>query len=161
MATSKRYALKFRRRREGRTDYKKRLALLKSREVRVVVRKSNKNTLVQFIQYQPDGDIVLASASTQQLESLGWKAATGNLPAAYLAGFIAAQKAGVSYAIADFGMQHPEFGGRLFAAIQGVIDAGIDVPVSDDALPSEDRLSGAHIDESIAAQIEAVKKKVQ
>ncbi|MDK2384746.1 MAG: 50S ribosomal protein L18, partial [Candidatus Korarchaeota archaeon] len=38
MARSARYKVRFRRRREGKTDYKKRLALLKSGLPRMVVR---------------------------------------------------------------------------------------------------------------------------
>lgn len=162
MAQTKRYAMKFRRRREGKTNYKKRLALLQSRKARLVVRKTNSDTVVQIVEYAPDGDIIKASASARQLGKLGWKGSTGNLPAAYLAGYLAgtaAKKQKIDLAIADLGMQVPFHGGRLFAAIKGAIDAGLEVPVSEDALPVEDRLTGAHIDESLAKQVEDIKKK--
>ena len=42
MAKGKRYSVKFRRRREGKTNYKKRLAFVKSDLPRLVVRRSNK-----------------------------------------------------------------------------------------------------------------------
>jgi large subunit ribosomal protein L18 len=164
MASSKRYALKYRRRREGKTNYKSRLALLKSRKVRAVIRKTNSNTIVQFVEYQPDGDVIIAQATTKELADHGWKASTGNLPAAYLAGLLAgsrAKKAKVSEAIVDFGMQNPNHGGRLFAAVQGILDAEVELPVSEEALPAENRISGEHIDEKLSAQVEAVKKKVQ
>lgn len=161
MAKNNRYTLKYRRRREGRTDYKKRLSLLKGRKTRVVIRKTNAHTKVQFVDYEPDGDVVRAAAETGHLE--GWKAGTSNLPAAYLAGYAAgvrAKKEGVSEAVLDFGMQKANAGGRLFAAAKGVMDAGIAVPVAEDALPSEERLLGAHIDESLAKSVEQVKKKI-
>lgn len=163
MTQSRRYALKYRRRRQQRTDYKKRLALLKSRQVRVVIRKSNAHTLVQFIQYEPDGDVVVAQASTKELAELGWKQSTGNLPAAYLAGLLAGKKASdkkVKEAVADLGMQVPASKGRLFSALKGVIDAGVSVPVSKDALPQESRLQGEHIDKKVASEVETIKKKV-
>lgn len=163
MATNKRYTLHLRRRREGRTNYKKRLQLLRGREHRLVIRKSNMHTHVQIVDYQPDGDVIIASASTTQLSKLGWKGATGNIPAAYLAGFMAgaaAKKAGATSAVVDLGMQNAYAGGRLFAAVQGAIDAGIEIPHGDEVMPQEDRITGAHIDEKLASSIEAVKKKV-
>ncbi len=163
MAKNNRFNLPFRRRRQLKTDYKKRLTLLKSREPRLVVRKSNANTVVQIIEYRPDGDVILAQGSTAQLADLGWKASAGNVPAAYLAGYLAgirAKQAGVTNVIADLGMQKPFHGGRLFAAIKGAIDAGLTVPASESAFPAEDRLTGAHIDDSLPKLVEAVKKKV-
>jgi large subunit ribosomal protein L18 len=162
MAINNRYTLKLRRRREGRTDYKKRLSLLKSREPRVVVRRSNNNTIVQVVEYRPDGDVILAQASTAQLPAMGWKAHTGNLPAAYLAGYLAgarAKKAKVSSAIADLGMRRPQHGGRLFAALKGVVDAGIKVPLSEAVIPSEERLQGTHIDATLSKAVDDIKKK--
>jgi len=54
-----RYSVKPRRRREGKTDYRKRLKLLRSRKVRMVVRKSIKNTQIQFVEYKEGGDNIL------------------------------------------------------------------------------------------------------
>ena len=163
MSKNNRYTLKHRRRREGKTNYHKRLALLKGRETRLVVRKTNAHTIVQFVDYEPDGDVVVAHAETGHLEAAGWKGSTGNMPAAYLAGLKAgalAKKAGVDSAVVDLGMQEPTHGGRLFAAVKGAIDAGIDIPVSEDALPADERVQGAHIDEALAKSFEQVKEKV-
>lgn len=163
MVKNNRYALKYRRRREGRTDYKKRLNLLKGRGARVVVRKTNAHTIVQFIEYLPDGDVVKAHADTKHLASKGWSASTSSIPAAYLAGYLAgvqAKKAGLSNAVLDMGRQQTSHGGRIFAAVKGVIDAGVDVPVSENALPSEERLVGEHISEGLKKEVEALKKKV-
>ena len=49
MANKKTYTVPFRRKREGKTNYKKRLGLLKSKSLRLVVRKSNKHILVQLV----------------------------------------------------------------------------------------------------------------
>jgi len=86
MATGPRYRVAFRRRREGKTDYRQRQRLLRSRIPRAVVRMSSKNTYIQFIAYDEIGDKVLASASSKELTKFGWTAPTGNLPAAYLTG---------------------------------------------------------------------------
>ena len=64
-----RYSVKPRRRREGKTDYRKRLKLLRSRKVRMVIRKSIKNTQIQFIEYKESGDNILVSAKSNELVS--------------------------------------------------------------------------------------------
>lgn len=119
--------------------------------------------IVQIISYDPDGDKVIAQARTQELESMGWKGSTSNIPASYLAGLLAGVRAkedGVTQAVVDLGMQNASHGGRLFAAVKGAIDAGIESSVGEGAFPSEERLQGAHIDEGIAKSIESVKKKI-
>lgn len=150
MAHGPRYNVKYRRRREGKTDYRQRLALLKSGQPRLVVRQTNRNVTVQFITYDPDGDRVVAQAEAQELEDLGWEGYTSNTPSAYLAGLLAAQRgreAGVDEAVLDLGLQKPSEGGVVFAALRGALDAGVEVPHGDGIFPSEDRLHGEHIDD--------------
>src|SRR6266705_1471515 len=84
MADSPRYALPYRRRREGKTDYKLRRALVKSGKPRAVVRLTNKYVTVQITDATITGDIVRASASSRELPKLGWKGGLGNLPSAGL-----------------------------------------------------------------------------
>ena len=64
MTHGPRYYVKPRRRREGKTDYRKRLCLLRSGKTRLVVRKSLKNTQIQFVQYKEDGDKIILAASS-------------------------------------------------------------------------------------------------
>ncbi|MCA1813575.1 MAG: 50S ribosomal protein L18 [Halobacteriales archaeon] len=164
MAHDAKYRVAFRRRREGRTDYKRRLALLKSRQPRVVVRRSLTNVRVQVVGYEPTGDKVLASADGRELAKLGLQGASGkSLPAAYLTGLLAGQRAkqaGVSQAVLDLGRNTPHKGGRIFAALKGVVDAGVQVPHDEEVLPGEDRLHGGHIDGFDSAKVEAVKSKI-
>jgi large subunit ribosomal protein L18 len=148
LARSGRYKVKFRRRREGKTDYMKRLALLKSRKPRIVVRRTNRYIIVQFIGFKGEGDEVIAYAFSKELEKHGWPYGGKNLPAAYLTGYLAAmraKKAGVTEAILDIGRFPSTKGSRLYAALKGVLDAGIDVPHSPEILPDEDRIRGEHI----------------
>jgi large subunit ribosomal protein L18 len=138
----------FRRKISGRTNYKKRLKLLISGAPRLIVRKTNKHILIQIAKYKDDGDNVIVTATSAELKKLGWKFGTGNLPAAYLTGMIAAKKSlakKVDNAIVDLGLQTSSAGTRLFAAIKGCIDAGLKVPCSKDAFPSDERIKGAHI----------------
>ena len=67
----------------------------------------------------------------------------------------------MSAAILDLGLQRPSKGGRLFAALQGLLDSGVAVPHSPDVLPSKERVRGAHIGESIPTQFDAVKAKLE
>ena len=148
MATGPRYSLPFRRRREERTDYKLRRALLTSGKPRAVVRLSNKYVYVQITEAKPSGDLVRASASSRELSKLGWKGGTGNIPAAYLTGELAGRRAmakGVKVAVLDIGLKSSSKGSRLYATLKGLVDSGLEVPHSADNLPPDDRISGGHV----------------
>ncbi len=164
MAHGPTYRVPFRRRRQGRTNYRQRLALLKSRKPRLVVRSTNNNTIVQMIQYDETGDQVKSTAQALDLKSLGWKGHTGNIPASYLAGFIAgrrAKKAGLEEAVLDLGPQTPLPGSRVFAALAGVVEAGVTVPHADHILPDEKRLHGGHCNEDVQKAFDDVKKRIE
>ena len=89
-----RYRRPFRRRFEGKTDYNKRLKLLKSRKLRVVIRTSNNHMRVQIVQSKLGCDKVLISAFSKELgKKYGWDANTGNIPASYLTGCLAGLRA--------------------------------------------------------------------
>jgi large subunit ribosomal protein L18 len=162
MATSPRTRVPFRRRREGRTDYRRRLALLKSGETRLVVRRTNGNVIVQFVDWAQDGDQVKATAVAQELAKLGWEGSPKNTPAAYLTGLLAgkrAAEAGVESAVFDLGRNVPSKGSRVFAALKGVQDAGIEVAAGDEEIyPSEDRINGAFLD--LETNFNAVKDRI-
>ncbi len=148
MADSPRYALPYRRRREGKTDYKLRRALVKSGKPRAVVRLTNKYITVQITDATINGDMVRASASSKELPKLGWKGALGNLPSAYLTGALAARRAmarGIKEAILDLGLKGATKGSKLFAVLKGLADSGLTVPHSPDRLPSMERIGGGHI----------------
>ena len=137
-----------RRRREQRTDYHQRLRLLKSRKPRLVVRASVNSITCQIISHDSKGDKTIVSATSLELKKHGWKGHTGNIPAAYLTGFLCGQKAKkhkVKEAILDMGLHISVKGSRVYASLKGAIDSGLDIPHSADILPSEDRIKGAHI----------------
>ena len=166
MATGPRYRVAFRRRREGKTNYRTRKALVLSRVPRVVVRLSLKNVIAQVIEAQSNGDKVIVSAHSHELaKTYGWKCNGGNLPSAYLTGLLCGYKAlseGIETAILDIGLQIPVKGTRIFAALKGLVDAGVDVPHSDEVLPDDSRISGEHIAEyatQLAEEPEVYKQK--
>jgi len=162
MAKKSMYIMKLKRRIENKTDYKKRLALIKSGKARLVIRKSLSNISVQFIEFNPEGDKTLASAFSAELKKFGWEK-TGNVSGAYLTGFLAGKKAKskkINEAILDLGLQTSTKGSRLYAALKGVLDSGINVSHSEEILPDENRIKGKHISEDLEKKFEDVKKKI-
>lgn len=164
MSRGPRYRVNFRRRREGRTDYRRRLALLKSHKPRAVVRKTLGNTLVQIVHGPATGDKVVASAFAKELGQFGWSGSTGNVPTAYLTGYLAGLRArseGIKEAVLDLGLHPPSRGGRVFAALQGLLDAGIAIPHGEEMLPGEERVKGGHISKDLPTQFDKVKKQME
>jgi large subunit ribosomal protein L18 len=148
MAKDSRYCVQLRRRKEGKTDYKARKALVLSGKPRLVARGTLKNVIAQIIMAKPHGDEVLVSAHSRELKNYEWKAPGGNLPAAYLTGLLCGLKAkaqGVKEVILDIGLHSPSKGARVFAMLKGVLDAGVHVPHSEEKLPDEKRIQGEHI----------------
>jgi large subunit ribosomal protein L18 len=136
-----------RRRLEAKTDYKARLALLKSGRPRLVVRKSNRYIIAQIVESDIAQDKVIAGANSKVLLSRGWpKEMAGSLKslsAAYLTGFILgkiAQEKKVKEAILDMGMYRTVKGSRIYAVLKGAVDAGIKIPHNAEMLPSEEKI---------------------
>ena len=157
-AAGPRFRVQFRRKREGKTDYRHRLRLLRSGKLRLVVRVSLKHVSAQIVKVSSAGDVTLASAHSKQLDELGWKNGTSNLPSAYLVGLLCgyrAIKSGVKETTFDIGMSHPTKGGKIFAVLKGAVDAGLQIPHSKEILPSDERISGS----SISQYAEKLKKE--
>jgi len=164
MAHGPRYRVARRRRREGKTDFRTRINLLRSGLPRAVVRKSHRNVIVQLIEFDPAGDRVITTAQAFDLRKHGWKGSTANTPAAYLTGYLAGTKAlssGVKSAVLDIGLSAPTKGGRVFATLKGMVDAGLDIPYSEDVVPPEERIRGEHISEDMKGQFETVKAEIK
>lgn len=158
----------FKRRRLGKTDYDKRLKLLKSKKPRLVVRRSLKYITAQIIEFTPKGDRTVLSSSSQGLKKLGWNFACDNLPAAYLTGLSIgklALKNKIDEAILDSGLYSSTKGSRVYGLVKGTIDAGLKVPIDNEVLPAEDRISGKHIStqekfKNLPEVFEKIKEKI-
>jgi large subunit ribosomal protein L18 len=164
MATGPRYKVPFRRRREGRTDYHQRKRLLRGRELRAVVRKSLRHTSIQLVDFTLEGDKVLVSAHSKELTNMGWQFSTSNLPSAYLTGYMAGKRAmakGIESAVLDIGLNVPVKGSTCFAALQGMVDAGLYIPHGDDVMPSEERVKGHHISDDIESAMDDIIGKLE
>lgn len=149
MAKGPRYKIKFRRRREGKTDYRLRKEILKTGKVMFTPRPSLNGILVQIIVPKIGGDVVVSSSSARLLvKKFGWKYHTGNIPAAYLVGLVAgleATKKNIREAVLYVGRCAVTKGSRIFAAVKGAIDAGLSIPCSNEMFPSTERINGLHI----------------
>ncbi|MDD4254759.1 MAG: 50S ribosomal protein L18 [Methanofollis sp.] len=148
MATGARYFVPFRRRKEGRTDYYARLKLLLSDTPRMVVRKTNRQVIIQLVVPEVEGDRTLVSAYSKELVELGYQGSTSSTPAAYLTGMLFARKAlaaGYDEAVLDIGLARAQKGARVFAALKGAVEAGLEVPHGETILPDDERTSGAVI----------------
>ena len=164
MTQGPRARVPFRRRREGKTDYRKRLRTLKGEQPRAVFRKSLQNTTVQMVLYDPKGDKVVASAVSKELRGYGWTGGTGNIPASYLTGLLAGKRAkanGVESATLDIGLNEPVPGSRAFATLKGLLDAGVNIPHDEEILPSAERLEGKHLGENVTKAFKEVKAKLE
>ena len=166
MAHGKRQRLRFKRRRSGRTDYRRRLRMLRGGAPRAVVRVSNTQVTCQLVEFGMGGDSIVASVNGKTLVKHGWPAGASrkSVPACYIAGYALAKSAiaaGHDSAILDIGLASSSPGGRVFAALRGMVDAGLDVPHGADVLPDDDRINGTHIDDSIAAAVESAKKAIE
>lgn len=165
MKLSPTFRLQFKRKTDGKTDYKKRLRLLESRKPRLVVRRSAKYIQAQIVSFEEKGDKTLASANSRSLKKLGWNFACDNTPAAYLVGLAigkVALKNKIGEAILDSGLYRSTKGNRIYAVVKGAIDAGLKVPASPEIFPSEDRISGKHIEKSkdLPAKFEQIKQTI-
>ena len=138
--------------RDDKTNYRKRAAILIGRHSFVTVKVSDQNVAAQVLKPTPTGDIVIASAHSRELEKQGWKGALNNLPACYLTGMLMARKAlakGVKDAVLYIGKDH--FTSRVAACMKGIVDGGVTMPVSEESLPEQERISGQHIAEYAAS----------
>ncbi len=148
MSSGPRYRVSFRRKREGKTDYRSRTKLLLSRKPRLVTRTTLKRVITQITNYSEKGDVVLVACDSNGLKDYGWNGGTANLPAAYLTGLLCgrlAKEKGIASCVLDVGLAKPIAGSKLFAVVKGALDGGLKIPHNPDLLPKDERLKGAHI----------------
>jgi len=103
-----RFQVKYRRRREGKTDYYARKRLVtqaknkyNAPKYRLVVRFTNKDIICQIIYARLTGDFVLAAARSAELPRYGIKHGLTNWTAAYATGLLVARRALTKLNLAD------------------------------------------------------------
>ena len=181
----KRFQVKYRRRREGKTDYRARKRLItqdknkyNSPKYRLVVRLSNTRVICQIAYAEIDGDKVMAAAYSNELKRYGLSVGLKNYAAAYCTGLLVGRRLlkklgldsdyegnteidgevvktkidGRTYfvdeladenrpfrAFLDCGLTTTTTGNRVFGALKGATDAGLDVPHTEKRFPGYDR----------------------
>jgi len=139
----------YKRRRDKKTNYAKRLALLKSKKNRVVVRLSNLYLSLQYVEHKSAGDIIKFSILSKALKKFGWTKGFRNISACYLCGYLFAKEIAKKNlpkdCVLDLGLQNSFKGGRIFGCAKGMIDAGMKISVPEEMFPPEDRIKGKHI----------------
>ncbi|MAG15759.1 50S ribosomal protein L18 [Candidatus Woesearchaeota archaeon] len=156
-------SIQFKRKRKSVTNYRNRLKLILSGKDRLVIRKTSKHIIVQLAKFDEKGDVIITSASSNNLKKYGWQSGLKNIPAAYLTGLLAGKQAiekNVKEAVLDAGLSKPVSNGRIYTALKGVIDAGVKIPAATDIFPPEDRISGKHISEKIPGLFKSTKEKI-
>ncbi|MEA3329773.1 MAG: 50S ribosomal protein L18 [Nanoarchaeota archaeon] len=157
------------RKQQRRTSYKKRLGMLKSGKDRIAIRKSNNYILIQLITSNEAKDKVLINVNSKELIKNGWpKELEGSLKsvsAAYLTGYLFGkkllEKKKDSKVILDLGLQRNVHGNRLYAALNGIVDSGVEIAHDKKVFPSEDRVNGKHLKENVQKIIKTVMEKIK
>lgn len=140
------YSPSLKRNRQGKTNYRKRAALLISKSPFITIKISDQNVTSQVLKATRSGDVVISSVHSRELKNHGWKGSMNSLPACYLTGLLVGKKSiekGTDTAILYTGKD--PFTTRIAACLKGIVAAGLNVPVSDKSLPKDDRISGEHI----------------
>ncbi|BBH08630.1 ribosomal protein L5 B [Prunus dulcis] len=162
----KRFQVKYKRRREGKTDYRARIRLINQDKNKYNTPKyryllqTNKDIVAQIVSASIAGDLVLAAAYAHELPSYGLEVGLTNYAAAYCTGLLLARRVlkklemddeyegnveatGEDYsvepaesrrpfrALLDVGLIRTTTGNRVFGALKGALDGGLDIPHSE------------------------------
>jgi len=152
--------VQYKRRRQNKTDYSARKTLLESGTTRLVIRKTNRYIIAQIVASKKAQDKVICSAFSKELVKYGLAETFSmkNLPDAYLTGYLCGKKAikaGIKKAILDIGLIRSTKGNKIYAAVKGAIDSGLDIPCSEEILPKNEKIK---IDIKIKEKIDAEAK---
>lgn len=131
-AIGPKYNVHFRRRREGRTNYAKRLRLLKSGLPRLVVRKTNTRIIASIVRFGEKGDITDITVEGRHLRKMGWKGSIKSIAAAYLIGLKIGKDAlskNINEAVLDIGLHTPTRNNFSFFVAYGAREAGLNIKV--------------------------------
>ena len=154
-----------RRRKENKTDYLKRLKLLKGEKPRIVFRKTNKFIISEYIVSKEAQDKVIIGFDSRKLNDYGWpKNAQGSLKsitASYLTGYLIGKaiiKQNLEMPILDTGMNRAIHKNKIYAFIKGLIEAGIKINCKKEFFPEESRINGQHLKNKIP--FDEIKSKI-
>jgi len=155
------------RRKEGKTDYKARLKMLKSGKPRIVFRKTNKQIIGQYVKSKEARDYVVIGVTSKELLKYGWpKNCEGSLksiPASYLTGYLLGKKImdrNGEEAIFDIGLYRSIAKSRIYSFLKGVVDAGVKIKYKEEMFPDKSRIEGKHMKKPIAENFNKIKENI-
>ncbi len=153
------------RRRKNKTDYLKRLKLLKSERPRIVFRRTNKFIISEYVISEEAKDKVLFGFDSRKLIGYGWpKEGVGSLKSvtsSYLTGYLTGKiilKKNLEMPILDVGMNRTIYKNKIYSFIKGLIDAGIKMNCEEKFFPEANRIEGKHLKNKIP--FEAIKLEI-
>jgi len=157
-----------RRRKENKTDYGKRVGLLKGNAPRVVFRKTNKYIIAEYVISKEAQDQVELGITSKDLLGHGWpkefQGSLKSIPAAYLTGFVLGKKIigkKLETPIIDIGMTRNLHKNKVFGFLKGLKDSGVGIKCADEYCPDENRIKGKHLKEDFSKTFEEIKQKIQ
>lgn len=154
------------RRLKYKTDYRRRLKLLKSEKPRLVIRKTNKYIIAQIVKSDESRDFTIIFVNSKELNKFSWKYGFKNLPASYLTGYLAAKKSlkkNIKEVVVDIGLHSSTKGSKIYAVIKGAIDGGLSLSCSEKMF-DEPRFKGKHLQmkfKDMDKKIDEIKQKIE
>ncbi|MBI4116689.1 50S ribosomal protein L18 [Candidatus Pacearchaeota archaeon] len=157
-----------RRRQENKTDYQKRMRILKGNLPRVVFRKTNRHIISEYVVSDETKDRAEIGVTSKNLLKYGWpekfKGSLKSIPASYLTGFLIGKKiikGKKETPIVDLGMTRNIHKSKAFAFLNGLVDAGLKIKHDKKTFPEEDRIKGKNLKEDFSKTFESIKSKVE
>lgn len=157
-----------RRRHEGKTDYLKRLKLLKSGLPRIVFRKTNKYIIAQYITSREAQDKVEINVTSKKLKEYGWpdefNGSLKSIPASYLTGLLIGKEIinkKLEPPIIDFGMLRVLSKNKCFAFLKGIVDSGLQMKYNSEDFPEGERISGKNMKKDFSKTFNEIKSKIE
>ena len=157
-----------RRRKENKTDYGKRIKLLKSDKPRIIFRKTNKYLILQYVLSENAKDKIQIGLNSKHLLKYGWpeefNGRLKSIPASYLLGYLMGKKIikeKLAEPILDFGMIQALHKTKVFGFLKGLIDSGLEIKHKKDIFPSEESIQGKNLKTDFSKEFQAIKKKIE
>jgi large subunit ribosomal protein L18 len=155
-----------RRRKEFKTDYSKRIKILKSEKPRIVFRKTNRYFIIQYVISEEARDKIIFGINSKELLKYGWseknKGSLKSIPAAYLVGILLGKrilKEKKEIPIIDFGMARVLHKTKLYGFLKGLKDSGVPLECEEEYFPSSERIEGVHLKNKI--NFKEIKQKIE
>ncbi len=157
-----------RRRMENKTDYSKRLNLLKGGIPRIVFRKTNKYIISQYVESSEAQDRIEIEVNSKKLLTKGWpekfKGSLKSIPASYLTGYsmgLEIKKKKKKEPIVDLGMIRVLHKSKVYGFLKGLKDSGINIKCDEEFFPEDDKIVGKNLKEDFSKQFKEIKSNLE